>query len=79
MCERITQTSTGTRMPRANMNEVLSFGVPLPTLAEQEVIIGYLNSLHEERLRQITVFRERQVLTASLKESILDTVFGANA
>ena len=79
MCERITQTSTGTRMPRANMNAVLSFGIPLPTLEEQEVIIGYLNSLHEERLRQITVFQDLQATTANLKESILDTVFGASA
>lgn len=78
MCERITQTSTGTRMPRANMNEVLSFGIPLPTLEEQEVIVSYLNSLHEERLRQMSVFQEHQVTTANLKESVLDTVFGEN-
>lgn len=78
MCERITQTSTGTRMPRANMNEVLSFGIPLPTLEEQDVIIGYLNSLHEEGLRQISIFQDRQMTTAKLKESILDTVFGAH-
>jgi restriction endonuclease S subunit len=61
------------------MNEALSFGIPLPTLEEQEIIMEYLNSLYEERLRQIAVFQERQVTTANLKESILDTLFGENA
>lgn len=78
MCDRITQTSTGTRMPRANMNEVLSFEIPIPSLEQQAVIVSYLNALHEERLRQATLVEARFIKTQNLRESILDSVFGVN-
>jgi len=42
-CERINATCTGARMPRAQMNEVLTFDFPLPPLAEQQRIVGILD------------------------------------
>lgn len=41
--EQIDATSTGARMPRANMNEVLSFDIPLPPLEEQQRIVAILD------------------------------------
>lgn len=40
--ERINGTCTGARMPRADMNEVLDFEIPLPPLPEQRRIVGIL-------------------------------------
>jgi len=42
-CERINATCTGARMPRAQMNDVLSFEIPVPPLAEQQRIVGVLD------------------------------------
>ena len=42
-CERINATCTGARMPRAQMEEVLSFTIPVPPLAEQQRIVGLLD------------------------------------
>lgn len=41
--ERINGTCTGARMPRADMNDVLEFEIPLPTLPEQRRIVGILD------------------------------------
>ncbi len=41
--ERINATCTGARMPRADMNEVLDFAFPFPTLPEQQRIVGILD------------------------------------
>lgn len=40
---KIDATSTGTRMPRANMNAVLNFTFPLPPLPEQQRIVRILD------------------------------------
>lgn len=40
---RINATSTGARMPRADMNDVLEFDFPLPPLPEQQRIVGILD------------------------------------
>ena len=45
--EKISATSTGTRMPRANMNTVLGFEFPLPPLDEQQRIVGILDEAFE--------------------------------
>ena len=42
-CEKINLTTTGTRMPRANMNVVLGFDIPVPSLAEQQRIVYLLD------------------------------------
>lgn len=41
--DRINATCSGARMPRADMNEVLSFDFPLPPLPEQQRIVGILD------------------------------------
>jgi type I restriction enzyme S subunit len=41
--ERINATCTGARMPRADMNEVLDFGFPLPPHGEQHRIVRLLD------------------------------------
>ena len=41
--EQIDATSTGARMPRANMNAVLEFEFPLPPRSEQRRIVGILD------------------------------------
>jgi len=43
ICERINGTCTGARMPRANMDAVLEFEIPVPPLAEQRRIVGILD------------------------------------
>ena len=45
--DSINATCTGTRMPRADMNEVLEFDFPLPTLLEQKRIVGILDEAFE--------------------------------
>lgn len=40
--DRINETCTGARMPRANMSEVLDFDFPLPPLHEQRQIVEIL-------------------------------------
>ena len=42
--EKINATCTGARMPRADMNEVLSFQFPLPPLPEQHRIVAILDA-----------------------------------
>jgi type I restriction enzyme S subunit len=42
-CERINATCTGARMPRAQMNDVLGFQIPLPPLPEQRRIVAVLD------------------------------------
>jgi len=41
--QRINATCTGARMPRADMNEVLDFTIPLPPLPEQQRIVALLD------------------------------------
>jgi type I restriction enzyme S subunit len=41
--KRINATCTGTRMPRANMNKVLGFEIPVPPLPEQQRIVAILD------------------------------------
>jgi type I restriction enzyme, S subunit len=40
---KINATCTGARMPRANMNAVLEFKIPIPQLAEQQRIVAILD------------------------------------
>ncbi|MBM4163097.1 MAG: restriction endonuclease subunit S [Lentisphaerae bacterium] len=42
-CDRINETCTGARMPRAQMNDVLGFEIPVPPLPEQRRIVGLLD------------------------------------
>lgn len=46
--KKIDATSTGARMPRANMNKLLEFDVTLPPLAEQQRIVAKLDAAFVE-------------------------------
>lgn len=41
--EKIDSTCTGTRMPRANMKEVIEFSIPIPPISEQKRIVAILD------------------------------------
>lgn len=56
---------TGSRMPRTDMNALLSMPVPLPPLHEQRRIVGILNrASHIERLRARATDRLQQFIPA---------------
>ena len=74
-CNRINATCTGARMPRAQMNEVLGFEFPLPSLPEQHRIVAIL----DEAFNGIATARanaEKNLHNArALFESHLQSVF----
>jgi type I restriction enzyme, S subunit len=74
-CDRINATCTGARMPRAQMDEVLSFDFPLPPLSDQRRIIALL----DEAFEGIAIAKanaERSLQNAlALFESHLHSVF----
>ena len=45
--EKINATSTGARMPRANVKEILQFPIPVPPLVEQQRIVAILDEAFE--------------------------------
>ena len=47
VCKSIDSTSTGARMPRANMNEVMRFEIPFPRLEKQRRIVAVLDEAFE--------------------------------
>ena len=74
-CDRINATCTGARMPRADMNKVLSFEFPLPPLPEQRQIIRILDEAFDG-LARATANAEQNLRNArALFESHLQSVF----
>jgi type I restriction enzyme S subunit len=74
-CERINATCTGARMPRAQMNDVLGFSIPVPPLAEQQRIVGLLDEALEG-LATAKANAEKNLQNArALFESHLQSVF----
>lgn len=73
--KQIDATWTGTRMPRANMNQILQFTLPFPSIDVQQSIVDQLEELkaHTQSLE----FNYRQELDAldELKKSILQKAF----
>ena len=61
---KIESTSTGARMPRANMNALLNFEFPLPPLAEQKRIV--------ERLDKAFAEIDKAIATAEAKEGEIE-------
>ena len=74
-CDRINATCTGARMPRAQMNDVLGFEIPVPPLAEQQRIVGLLDEAFEG-LATPKANAEKNLQNArALFESHLQSVF----
>ena len=71
----IDSTCTGARMPRANMQAVLSFDFPLPPLAEQQRIVSILDEAFE-KIATAKANAEKNLQNArTLFESNLNNVF----
>jgi type I restriction enzyme S subunit len=73
--EKINATSTGARMPRANMNYVLDFEIPIPPLPEQQRIVSVLDATFLS-IAQAKSNAERNLVNArELFESYLHEIF----
>jgi type I restriction enzyme S subunit len=73
--EQIDATSTGARMPRANMNAVLNFKFPLPPLPEQQRIVHILDQAFAGIATAKTNTEKNLQNARALFESYLDEVF----
>lgn len=74
-CERINETCTGARMPRAEMKEVLRLEFPLPPLPEQRRIVALLDEAFAG-LATAKATAERNLQNArAIFESQLQSVF----
>ncbi|MBM2715843.1 restriction endonuclease subunit S [Mesorhizobium caraganae] len=75
---RIDATCTGARMPRANMNEVMGFEIPIPPLEEQRRIAAVLDDgfdgLALARAHIEANLRDAQELFASFLGGFFDSV-----
>lgn len=73
--ERINATCTGARMPRADMNDVLTLEVPIPPLPEQQRIVGVLDEAFSG-LATAQAHAEKNLQNArALFESHIQSVF----
>jgi type I restriction enzyme, S subunit len=73
---RINATCTGARMPRADMNKVLTFKLPIPPLSEQQRIVDILNEAFDD-LAVAKANAEQNLRNArALFESHLQSIFG---
>ena len=73
--DKINETCTGTRMPRANMNEVMAFDFLRPPLSEQKRIVAILDEAFAG-IRQAVANAEQNLANArDLFESYLNGVF----
>jgi len=75
---RINETSTGARMPRANMNAILDFDFPLPPLAEQQRIVAKLDAAFAEIDRAVELTGERLLSEQHLFMKSLDSLVNAD-
>ena len=73
--DKIDQTSTGARMPRANMAEVLNFNFFLPPLLEQKRIVAKLDVLRVETQRLEAIYQQKLTALTELKQSFLQRAF----
>ena len=74
-CDRINATCTGARMPRAQMNEVMDFAIPVPPLAEQQRIVGLLDEAFEGLATAKSNAEKNLQNARALFESHLQSVF----
>ncbi|WP_299703535.1 restriction endonuclease subunit S [uncultured Tateyamaria sp.] len=75
--EKINATSTGARMPRANVKEILEFPIPVPPLEEQQRIVAVLDEAFEGLARarahaETNLQNARDLFTACLRSLFSD-------
>lgn len=73
--QKINDTCTGARMPRANMNSLLNFEFPLPSLATQQKIVEKLESIFAEIDRATVAIEENVENVEALFQCYLTEVF----
>ncbi|MDP2761137.1 MAG: restriction endonuclease subunit S, partial [Sideroxyarcus sp.] len=73
--EQIDATSTGARMPRANMNAVLDFEFLLPQISEQQRIVGILDAAFDGIATAKANAEQNLQNARALFESHLQSVF----
>jgi len=73
--ERINATWTGARMPRANMNAVLGFEIPIPPFPEQQRIVAILDDAFAAIVMAKENAEKNLQNTRALFESYLQSVF----
>lgn len=71
----INDTCTGARMPRANMNAVLNFRLPLPPLAVQQAIVAKLDAAFASIDTAIAAAEKNAENAKQLFQSYLSDVF----
>lgn len=77
--ERINNTSTGTRMPRANMNAVMQFDFSYPSLAEQKRIVAILDETFEGIDKAIANTKKNLANARELfEQTVADRIFGSH-
>jgi len=69
--KKIDATWSGARMPRANMNEVLTFIFSFPSLQKQQTIVRRLDALRAETQKLEAIYRQKLANLEELKKSIL--------
>ena len=67
----LTGSSSGSRMPRANMRTVLGLSIPLPPLAEQRRIVDILHKAVAQIQRAADAIAEERRETTALRAAIL--------
>ncbi len=73
--EKINATCTGARMPRANMNDVLTFDFSYPSLNIQKIIVENLKELSKETQRLEALYQRKIACLDELKKSLLQQAF----
>ncbi len=73
--KKIDATWTGTRMPRANMNQVLEFDFAFPPIPEQQTIVHQLDALRAETQKLEALYQQKIADLEELKKSILQKAF----
>lgn len=73
--DKINETWTGARMPRANMNKVLEFDISIPSITEQQKIVSQLDKLLEQTKKLEQIYTQKLQDLDELKQSILQKAF----
>lgn len=72
---KINATWTGARMPRANMNQVINFKIPIPPLQEQQQIVSILDEAFEAIDQAIANIEKNIANAQELFQSKLNVIF----
>lgn len=76
--DKINASATGMRMPRANMNEVLTFSIAVPDLASQDKIVDQLETLESMTQAISASYLKKLELLDRLKDAVLSRAFSGD-